>query len=288
MAYTSGTASDYKDLLARMVTFAAANGWVVLEQTETQIYLKGTGLAGTDEIYCGVNTGESPISSQWWWELFGAKTYRTGRTISAHPGSSPDDQILTCFGGYELPYWMVANPRRIIVVARSNAIYHIIHLGLGDPFGTDAQYPYPLVIGGCSYDVTSIAGTGVNNAMFCGFATTTGSNIGSGWVLPPEGMWSPINRNGGTEYSRVFTCSELNRSVILSSPDGSYLLEEIYLGRYSNFYTFYGLCRLDGLYTVSGYNNPAGSIITVSGVNYLVFNDVYRLGYGDFFALRLT
>jgi hypothetical protein len=125
--------------------------------------------------------------------------------------------------------------------------------------------------------------------MFCGFNTYTSSSIaGSGWVLTPEGLWSPISRYGGAEASNIFTCSESSRNVILSSLDGSYLLEEIYLGEYSIFYTFYGLCRLDGLYTVSGYNNPAGSIITVSGVNYLVFNDVYRLGYGDFFALRLT
>jgi hypothetical protein len=288
MAYTSGTATDYKDLLARMVTFATANGWVAIENTATQVYLKGTGLAGTDEIYCGVNTGESPINSQWWWELFGAKTYRTGRSISAHPGSSPDDQIYTCFWGFEIPYWMVANPRRIIVVARSNAVYHIIHLGLGDPFGTDAQYPYPLVIGGCGYDVTSISGTGVNNAMFCGFNTAIFTDVGSGRTLTPEGLWVLINRVTSGEIANIYTCSSGMKTTILSSNDGSYLLEEIYLGKYSNFHTFYGLCRLDGLYTVSGYNNPAGSIITVSGVNYLVFNDVYRLGYGDFFALRLT
>jgi hypothetical protein len=245
-------------------------------------------LAGTDEIYCGVNTGESPINSQWWWELFGAKTYGAGRTTSAHPCSSPDEQTYTCFWGFELPYWIVATPRRIIVVARSGAIYHIIHLGLGDPFGTDAQYPYPLVIGGCSYDVTSIAGTGFNNAMFCGFNTMVSSPTGTGYILTPEGLWSSINKHTLLEAASIFTCSENNRTVILSSLDDHYLLEEIYVGKNSALHIFYGLCRLDGLYTVSGYNNSAGSIITVSGVNYLVFNDVYRLGYGDFFALRLT
>ena len=55
MAYTSGTAANYKDLLAVLATFAAANGWSILEQSATQVYLKGEGLAGLDEIYCGIS-----------------------------------------------------------------------------------------------------------------------------------------------------------------------------------------------------------------------------------------
>ena len=36
MAYTSGTAAHYKDLMSILATFAAANGWAILTQATTE------------------------------------------------------------------------------------------------------------------------------------------------------------------------------------------------------------------------------------------------------------
>ena len=88
MAYTSGTAANYKDLLAILATFAAANGWTVLDQTAERLYLKGEGTAGTDEIYVGIQTYEDAANGRYNWELFGSLAYRAGRAYSAMPMST--------------------------------------------------------------------------------------------------------------------------------------------------------------------------------------------------------
>ena len=77
MAYTSGTAANYKDLLSTLATFAAANGWTVLEQSETVLYLSGEGSAGLDEIHVSVQAFENTASDYYNWELAGAMAYRS-------------------------------------------------------------------------------------------------------------------------------------------------------------------------------------------------------------------
>jgi len=40
MAYTQGTAANYKDLLSVLATFAAANGWAILRQNPEEEIMK--------------------------------------------------------------------------------------------------------------------------------------------------------------------------------------------------------------------------------------------------------
>lgn len=61
MAYTSGTASHYKDLLSITATVAGANGWVTKQQTAELLYMMGTGLAGLTGASISVRA--APISS---------------------------------------------------------------------------------------------------------------------------------------------------------------------------------------------------------------------------------
>lgn len=69
MAYETGTATDYLDLLDKLRVFLTSNAslvaagqqWQVLRwQTdnngEKELILKAPGLAGTDNIYCGILT----------------------------------------------------------------------------------------------------------------------------------------------------------------------------------------------------------------------------------------
>lgn len=285
MAYTSGTAANYKDLLAIMTTFAAANGWVVLEQSETRVYLKGTGLAGLDEIYCGVETYEDPPNNRYNWNMVGSWGYRAGREIGKHPMSSNytgADLCVACFWNTAIPYWMVATPRRIIVFAKIGTTYQSVHLGLLTPAGTDAQYPYPLFIGGSSSLVLS---------------KNYSDNIYSFWaqgpyehsrVSCPGGVWGAVNTSTNLQYKIALKLdgpAMKTVPIMLTALDGSYYLDPIFVrGDQARFVA--GI--MDGLYRVTGYNNSSENIITVAGINYMVFQDGSRTGFGDYCAMRLT
>jgi hypothetical protein len=274
VAYTNGTATNYKDLLAVLATFAAANGWTILAQSATSLALRGAGTNGLDEIYVGIETFENTSSGYYNWKLAGSWGWRSGRALGAHPMSSG-----FCYAylwNSSIPYWIVATPRRIILVAKVSTIYQMVHLGLGNPPATDNQYPYPLIVGGCGVtEAQAYTVTGNGNSMFW---ANNGSN---GIISRPGGDWDTV---GPSTCPAISECYE-QRANILTDPSGVYTLDQIYIADATRTSVY---AAIDGLYRVSGYGNTPENIITVSGVNYLAVQDVYRNTNGDFCALRLN
>ena len=62
-------------------------------------------------------------------------------------------------------------------------------------------------------------------------------------------------------------------------PDGSYPLLPLVLA---------GLGEMDGCHAVPGFGNAAENLVRVGGIDHLVVQDVFRTGYGDYWALRLA
>lgn len=274
MAYTSGTASHYKELLSILATFAAANGWTILEQSETRIYLRGEGLSGLDEIYAGAEAFENSTAGYYNWRVAGAWGWRAGRAVGAHPMSS---QLCYLYlWQTAIPYWMFGHAGRLIVVAKVSSVYQMLYLGFGLPPATSNQYPYPLIIGGCGTSETALySASGNNNTMFWA------NNAPTGLICRPGGDWDQIG---------PANCPPLNVgwrfvSSVQPAVDGSYLLEEIFVTD-SNRASIY--CALDGIYRVSGFGNSAENIITVGGINYLVVPDVYRSAIENYCAVRMV
>lgn len=282
MAYTSGTAANYKDLLAVMATFAAANGWVVKEQTTDKLFLMGTGLAGLDEIYIGIETHEDVVNGRYNWDMGGAWGWRAGKAMAAQPMSSGGELANIYLWNAAIPYWMVATPRRIIVVAKVSTTYQMAYLGLLTPPATDAQYPYPLFIGGTYYGKAFNYSYAHQNSFWAsGFYQCARLSM-------PGGVWGSVNTSASQAANPTVSVVSANfndRNVLLTAPDGSYLMEQMYLTEVSNSSI---MGALEGLFRVSGYNNSAENIITAGGVNYMVFPDVSKSSYGDYCALRLN
>lgn len=273
MAYTSGTASHYKELLSILATFAAANGWAILEQSETRVYLRGEGLSGLDEIYAGVETYENTTSGYYNWRIAGAWGWRSGRAISAHPMSSA--LRYAYFWNTSIPYWMFGHAGRLIVVAKVGTVFQMIYLGLGLPPAIDAQYPYPLIVGGCGTTETALyTATGNGNSMFWA------NNGANGVICRPGGDWDQI----GPSNCAPVSVSTPEKSVLVPALNGDYLCEEIFVTDTLRTSVY---AALDGIYRVSGFGNTAENIITVGGTNYMVFPDTYRSAIGDYCAIRM-
>lgn len=280
MAWTSGTADNYKHLLALLATFAAANGHDVLAQSETELYLRGEGTAGLDEIYSNIIAFESS-GAYYNWGLNGSIAYRSGRVWNAQPRSSGAGEAYAYLWNRAIPYWFFGSPRRLIVVPKVSTVFQMVHLGLLSPPATEAQYTYPLLIGGCGAVSTATwSTTGDGNTIFAGL-----SGAGpAGRMMVPGGEWVDV----GTAANTVAAVSDSSaqRGNILPAPDGSYVLEQIWMVDTRDSCRAI-LGKVDGVFRVSGYLNSAENIITISGTNYLVVPDVYRAGIGDFLAVRM-
>lgn len=274
MAYTSGTASNYKELLAALATFAATNGWTILEQTATRLFLRGAGAGGLDEIHVGLEAYENTSAGYYNWKIAGAWGWRSGRALGSHPMSSPLRYLY--LWNTSIPYWMMASPDRVILVAKVGTIYQMLYFGFGIPPATDNQYPYPLIIGACGTSATALySATGNANSMFW-----SGNGL-NGVICRPGGDWDQV----GPSYCLPKSVSSDYVATLVTAVDGSYLLEEIFITDANRIAVY---AALDGVYRVSGYSNSAENIVTVSGVNYLVVQDVNRLGIGDFCAVRMA
>lgn len=287
MAYTTGTAANYKDLLAALVTFAAANGWAILEQSATAVFLKGSGLSGLDEIYVGIETFENPTSGIYNWNLTGAWGYRAGRAYNKMPHNSNaagTDLVVGYFWNASMPYWMVADARRVILCAKVGTTYQMVHFGFLQVPGTDAQYPYPLFLGGAGRSNT----INYTSASIGNFWSPYGNNYCKARLHTTSGAWGILDQTTPTHIRPTMVNMSLfapDDGNTLTALDGTFLIEPIYLVGYQDAVIF-GM--IDGLFRVTGYNNNSENIITVDGTNYIVFQDGGRSTTTDFCCMRMS
>jgi len=116
------------------------------------------------------------------------------------------------------------------------------------------------------------------------------SYVGSLYL--PVGPWgrvsntySLVNDYVTIPWLRVYSLYHGIRGSILPYENGDYLLDPIFI-RYNGDDDIYG--QLKGVFAVSGYNNSSENIITVDGVNYIVFQDMHRVGIGNYCAMRMS
>lgn len=274
MAYTSGTASHYQELLSILATFAAANGWTIVEQSATRLYLRGSGLGGLDEIYTGIEAFENTTAGYYNWQCVGSWAWRSGRVPGAHPMSSASRYLY--LWNTAIPYWMFGHAGRLIVVAKVGTVFQMLYLGFGLPPATEAQYPYPLIVGASGTVNTNLyTATGTGNSMFWA------NNGANGVICRPGGDWDQI----GPANCPPKSVSSDFVSTLVKALDNTYLLEEIFITDLNRTSIY---CALDGIYRVSGFGNTAENLITVGGVNYLVVPDTYRSAIGDFCAVKMV
>lgn len=270
MAFTSGTAANYLDLLNRLRQFVtqdmlpANERWSVLRWVPgppAELVLRGPGLAGTDQINVGILSEAGPDYGNW--KLRGFVGWNPAQTFDGQ--YNPSGAFYAMLMTSAMPYWIVANGRRIVMVAKTGTYYEMMHLGLFLPYATPSQYPYPLLVGG---SLNSSVRWSSNSVYRNHLPKSSGGYAGAYYA--PTGLWS-----GVTSAMWPNTWGASTREC----PDGSYPLLPFILS---------GLGEMDGCYCVPGYANASENIIRVGGVDHLVVQDVHRTGYGDYLALKLA
>ena len=298
MAYITGTASNFAGFYNTLRDFLTSDAALVaLGQEWTQIsgptgsltaadkvVFQAPGLSGTDEILVGIEGNES-VSSDYYNLLFsGFTAWNPAIDYRSQVGATHDytlplwDQPMT--------YWLVANGRRAAGVVKVGIRYLSFYVGHILPYVLPSAWPYPLFIAANSRSPTvRYSATTPNMRGFFDPGETNAS------LCFPDGIWrGVVNRydNNGSDALRSDRNIEPYRfddAPLRDNWDGSYNLEQVRLVCSDPFAAQLG--ALQGVFRCSGFDQGAENIVTHSGVQHLLFPNVYRVTWRDYCALAL-
>ena len=290
----TGTATGHEDLLTKVVnhltTGLGSQNWTLLKlDTTTTVdekhyYLKGPGLSGADNVHVNIKSYKSVTNDRYNWGICGAINFDTDLTFATQPSSSSQGNV--SLWDTTTPYWLIANGRRFILIAKISTTYHGCYCGLYLPYATSAEMPYPMAILTSSYASDQRWSAGVYTVG--GFWDPVG---GSSYLRHFDGVWLAIQnyiaRGDGVRDERHDTAVwPFHQDLSIGyNQDGSYgLLPAILHSNYSNGNVF---GELEGVYRVSGISNASEDTMTVGADTYLVVQSVYRTNNRDYAALKL-
>lgn len=299
MASSTGTATNYLDLLNKLRDFLTTDAALVLAGEEwtqisgnvgtltatDEIVLQGPGTSGTDEILVGIRSSVS-VGSDYYNMRFSAFTIWNPAVAFASQVNSTHDYCINLWDD-PMPYWFVANGRRFIVVVRAAGVYMSAYCGFILPYVLPSLWPYPMYVGASSRQITwRYSQVHPNMSAFFDPGETCSA------LLLPDVLWyGVVNRydeGGGSEGQRNNMNTHPYRwdtTPIRDNVDGSYNLEQVSLLCSSPYLAQLG--ALQGVFRTSGFGNTAENIITQGGVDHVVVPNVYRTEWNDFAAIRL-
>lgn len=311
MATEIGTATGYKDLLAKLRTFLtglAVNPWTSLRYTvgggvaADECILRAPGLAGTDQIFVGITTFENATADYFNWRLGGFTGFNNALAFGAQPGVMQN--VFVQLWNSPIPYWFVANGRRVIMVAKVSTNYHMMYLGFLNQYASPNQYPYPLAIGGNFAMSPEPALTDVawrwSNTFFTrqNFPMSTRWDPGGGVIADntstlrlraPNGLWKAMRCGPNGSYSDVddstvwpYMAGMVNLQANLGA-DQSPVFPIIL---HDNTPEVYG--ELDGVYATSGQGRASEDTLTEGADSLLMVQNVTKTARNDYCAVRLV
>lgn len=324
MAYSKGTATNFADLLNKLVTFlttdsslvaagqaatlafrSAPSTWSGKGTTSVQrehVVFKQPGLAGEDEIYTSITSLGDTALDYYNWRIQGSSGFNSGGLgdnyanldqglISASPA------VGALLWNQAMPYWFFATGRRWWVVVKVSTLYTSFGAGFILPSVSPSEYPYPLAVWAGYPDSTDRWSS--TQTYHRGITSPCYQSM---FLRQPAGRWADFYADqvyttslvaGGADrrvlplgVARTNTQGYTNLVNVRDSPGGVYPLIPITLVSYdSEGYNTYG--EADGLFWVPTLNNGAEDEIVVDGITYITFQSAFRTGSPFLFALRV-
>ena len=282
---------------------AASMAWLEKRWTtgdQNELVLQGPGDDGQQQILVGIQTYYNVASDYYNWKLQGYTGYQSDALFDAQPGAIPVASFTPpklALWNAEMPYWLTADGSHIVLSVKVSTVYESMYLGFADAMGTPGQYPYPLVIAGSTtgytserwssqaYDVGSFndpheAYAGAGSPRRCPFL-----------LRLPSGNWQPFyNWNAGSANA-VFNVWPYGRIAYMTpgaasqreSLDGSVPLMALLLTDQTN-HNVYGALRT--AFWMPGFGQSSENTISVGTDNYWVFQDTFRTGATNYWAMK--
>lgn len=320
MATTTGTATDYADLLDKLRAYLLANGWTILNYAAGTVAgggavlnVRGPGAGAGKEVFINVRTEANSSLSQYGWRIRGAVGYTSGLTEGTQPGEQGNASHFNLWQN-SIDYWFWVNDRRFIVVAKMSTVYASMYAGFILPFALPASYPFPLYIGG-SYGSLDVYN--VSNAANRFFVDPGGSIAApAASMRKPDGSWLPIYNadysnavDDGVQYGRAAVGFVWPYSVGETDYYGNYqypgnggngssgvsLFDGMVATRQGEYGMFpvsihaatespFGV--LDGVFAIGGTGLVTEQAVATGGRNFKLFQNLFRNSGNDFMAIE--
>lgn len=322
MAFTSGTATDYHDLLDKLRLWLVSIGWTQLAWTapgsltaEAKLQMRAPGAGVDKQVFVNIRS-QNDGAQKYSWQITGALSYTVGLAWGNQNSESPLKTFMNLWTG-STPYWFFGNDRRVIVVAKTSTNYTSMHAGFFLPWATPAQYPFPFYIS-ADY-ASSVAWNTVDSARrFCVDPGGTNDSEASAWVRSPDGVWVParnhsvsgntdsldgqVNRLDTSVFVWPYCTANTETSLGGVSTWGTYT-QAAGGGSFDNMVpTAQGerwilpvhLCRakmqplgaLDGVYCPLGTGLSTEQVVTASGKSLRAFQNINRNSANDFMLVE--
>lgn len=316
MAYKIGTitkasGSDlncHYQLIDIIENLAVANGWELLRKSEDAtyktIFLKGSGLTGTEEIFVNFRAYHSTTADYYNIACEVAMGYVSDADFGYQPGSKV---VSSPAHNMAITYYIAVNAQRIVFMLKvGTPIYSHIYAGKFFPYTRPTQYPYPVCVGGCwngvagnRYSLTSTYfpyhGGGVGQTVNLYVRNLIGQ-----WITPSAFPF--FHANNAAQYYAIASSTK----CLAPSYSGIYPLLPVELYTVGQY--LYG--ALDGVKYVSGFNNTAENVVqfggssvvdqtgltipqavnaihSVGGKAYIMAQNVWRTGWRDYVAIEM-
>lgn len=266
-------------------TLSTAPRWQALRAAGGEYVWKAPGSDGVSAIYVGAQAYANAGSDIYNWQLQGFTGYDAGATFAGQPGAIASPQGIALWTG-DIPYWFIANGRRVVVVAKVASVYQSAYLGLIEQYIDPLIYPYALAVGG------SITGnvrySDATNANRC-FPIAGISDVSSQLKLRlPTGAWRgliAVNNTGNyTGTDGAIWPYQSGLAGLRPGLDGAAPLLPVVLfdGTPKNVYG-----RLDGVSATTGFGTGPEALLEDGPSSHLVVPNVFRTGTDQFFTVKL-
>lgn len=313
MAWENSTATNHVDLFNKLRNFLTTNATLLgLSQEWEQvkgntgilvesdkITLRGQGLAGTDNIYCGLKLAVDSNEDYYNLVVWGHGGYNAAEDPDNQPLSSIDHIIP--LWDQPMDYWFIANGRRFIIVVKVSTVYTSGYVGLMLPYATPVEYPLPYVVAGNRGQDTTVRWGDDDDRLR--FMVSPGYNGIS--LFYPDNVWrqgynysNSVGNAASTRGdffmypTRLDNDSDMssqsddqNTETLLPNRGSTYVLRQAVMYSQNPYIAQMGV--LEGIHWLSGRSNSVENIIDVNSQDYMTVQNVNRAGFRDYMTVRL-
>lgn len=261
-------------MLEKIRTFALANGYTQLRYEDAianrELIMRAPGYTGSEQIIIGFQCYQDS-SADYYNISCGVFTgYLAGNTFATQPGAK-----ITSVPAHNnrIDYWLTLTPQRITFVLKvGTPVYMPAYAGKLLPYGPPSQFPYPVV---CAAPLAGAPATRFSNTSiampYIGNTSTGNFSIrepGGAWINPETHPWNNDKLAISTQMRDTNDQYRVLPVVVMTQANG-----------------IFG--ELEGIFYISGFNNAVENTFVIDGKTYVVFQNIYRTGFTDYFAMRL-
>lgn len=308
MAHTTGTATDYHDLLDKLRAYLLAQGWTIDSYVAAgaiadpaTLLVTGPGNIGGQQPKIGLKTEANTVTNAYGWRLGAYPQYNADKDFGLQDQNSP----LVYYNLWQntIDYWFYVNNTRFIVVAKIGVYYLSLYAGFFLPYAFPDEYPYPYFIGA---NYATLQPYNLNNA---GMRSFCDPGDGAAYYLNRAALtWGKFN-NSFQELNRDDSYGGYAGPVMWpyrnpKSDSTESLMGDLGVGWFHGMRPPVGgkmpmyQCQiidaglrvipgcLDGVFAVGGFNRVAEQAIVEGGTTYRLFIQQNRNTPKGFFAVE--